>query len=344
MSMMSLYRPLSRRELFQWTVRIYVRHWPQWFALAALGVVPALLIGVVLAYLLPMPLFDEALLEQFLAPLESGSIPDDPALQQAMTAQLFSNSLVMLAQLVGQVLTQIVIMGTIVGGGGAVMAAAAYREEAVSVRAAVQRLVERAKLLFTGHVIVAVLLIVLLVSSMIGLMICVGIIGLGFSVYVYLAWVPLLAPFLALGEGKLSDLLRQTWTAGKAQVWLILSMVVTMLGARFVLAFPFEMLAGMLVPDSIIGTLIISMLVEVLVLPFGAIFFTLIYEEQQASKQADLTPGLPGLEPDHPPAAVEHGPILTPADLPNIVGISMVSLALLFGFYLLLSVQLMFAL
>jgi hypothetical protein len=335
MTLMTLFRPLTPREMARWTLRIYAQYWPQWLLLAALTLLPLLMLNTALLNVLPQPEFDPVLLEEFLAPMESGELPD-PAQQNAVMDQLVDNSVLMMAQLVVQILSQLIMLGVIAGGVGAVMTAAAYRGEPVSLGAGLAALRDRAATLLAGHALVGGALIVLVIVSMLGLLLCVGALGLGFAVYMYLAWVPLMPAALTLEDGTLNPLMRRAWQFGKQRVWLLFSAVIVLFGLRFVLAIPFEIVLSLAGDTSLIGTQIATLVVEALTLPLGVIFYTLVYEDTRARlNPAPADDDLPGDMPPVSPESAARMPLLTSADLPNIVGVSMVALMLLGLMYVL---------
>ncbi len=332
MSLMSLFRPLTPREMIRWTVRVYGRYFPQWIMLGLLAVMPLVLINLALAVILPQPSFDPDLLAQLMGPLESGRIPANPALAQAALDDLLRNSILMLQQVALQLFIQIVVSGVIAGGIGAVMASAAYQGGVVSLAAALRTIGPRLRALLGGHLLAGLVLIALLVGSIVGAMFCIGILGLGITIYIYLAWVPLLAPVLALEEGTLSGRLRRAWSFGKQRVWLIFAMMLALYALRFLLSVPLDFLAMLVAPQSLALAQVVAVIVEVLVLPPGVIYFTVLYQDLRG-RYEQLA-----LEPDiaERPAAE---PILSAADLPGLFGVSMTALALLFALYLFLMLR-----
>ncbi len=327
MSLMSLFRPLTPREMVDWTVHLYARYFPQWMVLGLLAVAPLVLINLALASLLPQPSFDAAVLEQLMESLESGQMPGDPALAQAALDDLLHNSMLMLQQVAIQLFVQILVVGIIGGGIGALMTSAAYQGGAVSLAAALQGIGPRLRALGLGHLLAGLVLIALLVGSILGAAFCVGILGLGLTIYVYIAWVPLLAPTLALEDGTLKGRLRRAWSFGKRRVWLIFSITLGLYALRFLLGIPLDLLAALLAPESAVAAQIMTMLVEVLVLPLGVIYFTILYQDVRG-RQEQIALEVEGAERP----ATE--PILSAADLPGVFGVSMTALALLFALYM----------
>lgn len=332
MSLMSLFRPLTPREMIRWAVRLYFQYFPQWLVLGLLAVAPLVLINLALAAILPQPSFDPAALEQIMGSLESGQMPGDAALLQSTMDNLLQNSLLMLQQVVVQLFIQIVVLGVIGGGIGALMASAAYQGGAVSLAAALGRIGSRLRALGAGHLLAGLVLIAMLVGSILGAMFCVGVLGLGLTIYTYLAWVPLLAPALALEDGTLSGRLRRAWSFGKQRIWLIFAMTLALYALRFLLSVPLDFLAILLAPDSLVLAQIMTMVVEVLVLPLGVIYFTILYHDLRG-RQEQIALELAGEE--RPVAE----PILSAADLPGVFGVSMTALALLFALYMFLMLR-----
>lgn len=340
MTLMSLFRPLTPREMLQWTARIYGRYFAQWMLLGVLAVVPLVIVNLGIAAVLPEPSFDPELFDQFLAPLENGEMLNNPALQQELMDDMLGNSLLILQQVIAQLVAQIVILGTLAGGIGSVMAAAAYRGDSVSVGEALQVFTKRVSALFTVHAIAGFILVGLLLASILGTVICIGVLGMGLTIYVYLGLVPLVAPVLALEDGDWRQLMRRAWTFGKQRVWLLFGATVALYALRLLLAFPLDLMQAVFVPESLLVAQIIAVLVELLVLPLSVIFFTLVYEdtrhrqENTASDSLDDIAAASFVQP-------ARRPLLTTADLPNIVGISMLSLGLLFGFYMIVTLRTM---
>ncbi|MBN2472801.1 MAG: hypothetical protein JXN59_18905 [Anaerolineae bacterium] len=338
MTLMSLFRPLTPRELLQWTFRIYASDFTRWLLLALLAVVPLVIVNYAVAAVLPQPSFDPELLDQFLAPLESGEMLSNPALQQELMDDMLQNSLLMLQLLAIQLLAQIIILGTIAGGAGAVMASAAYQGEPVDLGAGLHALGQRIGALLSGHAIAGGILLALLVVSILGTAVCIGVLGMGLTIFVYLALIPLAAPALALEEGNASRLLRRAWNFGKRQVWVIFGITVALYALRLLLAFPLEIIQGLVAPESLLVTQAITILVEVLVLPVGVIFFTLLYEDSRGRQEAAEMEA-PDLAEEGEQRPARRQPLLTTADLPHLVGISMISLGLLFGFYIVIMLR-----
>lgn len=340
MTLMSLFRPLTPREMLRWTARIYSRYFGQWMVLGVLAVVPLVIVNLGIAAVLPEPSFDPELFDQFLAPLESGEMLNNPALQQDLMDDMLANSLLILQQVIAQLVAQIVILGTLAGGIGSVMAATAYRGDPVSVGDAIQVFTRRINALFTGHVIAGFVLVGLLLVSILGTVICIGVLGMGLTIYVYLGLVPLVAPVLVLEDGDWRHLMRRAWTFGKQRVWLLFGMTIVLYTLRLLLAFPLDVLQSVFVPNSLVVAQIITVLVELLVLPVGVIFFTLVYEDTR-SRQEVADAEAPAASPAGAMQPPVRQPLLSTADLPNIVGISMLSLGLLFGFYFVITLRTM---
>lgn len=337
MTLMSLFRPLTPRELVQWTARIYTRYIAQWLLLGLLAVIPLVVVNYVVVSAMPEPSFDPELMDQLLAPLENGQMLNNPALQQELMDDMLQNSLLILQQVIFQLLAQIVILGTIAGGAGSVMAAAAYRGEPVTLGGGLQVLNKRFGALFSGHALAGGLLVLLLVGSILGTLICIGVLGLGLSIYVYLGLIPLAAPVLALEDGDARRLLRRAWTFGKQRVWLIFGMTAALYALRILLAFPFDLIQALVAPESLLVAQITTVIVELLVLPVGVIFFTLLYEDtrgRQAAAEAEALELAGGIGQ---PAT--RRPLISTADLPNIVGIAMLSMGLMFGFYMVFALR-----
>ncbi|GAB4572887.1 MAG: hypothetical protein Kow0077_13540 [Anaerolineae bacterium] len=337
MTLMSLFRPLTPREMVRWTFQTYARHFSQWLLIGLLAVVPLVAVNLILAQVLPQPAFDAALLEQFLAPLERGEMLNNPALQQQLMDDLIQNSLILLVTVLAQLLAQIVIIGTVAGGAGAVMTAAAYRDEPVSAGEGLQALQTRFSQLAGGHILAGLLLIGLMTASILGTMICIGFFGMGLTIYVYLALVPLAAPALALGKGDISTALREAWQFGKQRVWLIFWATLGLYGLRTLVGLPLDALQMLLAPDSLLAAQVIGVVVELLILPVGVIFFTLLYEDTRGQAATPLVDDLNGISP----AAVGPAPLLSMADLPNIMGIAMLSVGALLALYLVTALQAM---
>lgn len=337
MTLMSLFRPLTPRELLQWTLRIYASNVTRWLLLGLLAVVPLVVLNYALIALLPQPSFDADLLEQFLAPLESGQMMNNPALQQQVMDDMLQNSLLMLQQVIIQLMAQIIILGTVAGGAGAVMASAAYRGEPVNLGEGLQLLGRRFAALFSGHAIAGGILLLLLVGSILGSVVCIGVLGMGLTIFVYLGLIPLAAPALALEEGNAGPLLRRAWAFGKQRVWIIFGVTVGLYALRILLAFPLDLIQALVAPDSLLVTQVTTVIVELLVLPVGVIFFTLLYEDARGRQEAAA------LDAPEPHGAADRPaprqPLLTTADLPHVVGISMLSLGLLFGFYMVIMLR-----
>ncbi len=348
MSLMSLFRPLTPAELVQWTLRIYVRHWPWWVALAAVAVLPPTLLSTAVTASLPEAV-DPALLDQWLQPLDpldpNGPFAD-PATQaqlQQMMGQLVQNSLVMLGVAALTVLSQAVVLG----GPGAVVAAACFHDQPITLGQAVRQAIgERGGALLGGHLAVGALLVALLLVSAMGIVLCVGLLGLGLLAYAFLAWVPLLAPVLALERGPLPALLMRAWHFGKRRVWLLLAAVAALWVLRLALSIPLDLVGGLLVglvaQDPAAAMLVVGQVifiaVQALVLPLGAIFYTLLYEDSKL-RFDPLRAGLDApftVEVDAP-----RQPFLTTADLPNIIGVSLVGLGMLFGLYMLAAIMML---
>ncbi len=84
-----------------------------------------------------------------------------------------------------------------------------------------------------------------------------------------------------------------------------------------------------------IAAQILTIVVEAITLPLGAIFYTLLYEDTRSQLEMPEEESETATRP--PSMAVE--PIITPADVPNIVGISFVAIGLFFALYLLAFLQ-----
>ena len=325
MSLMSLFRPLTPAELVQWTLRIYARHWRQWILLAALTVIPLLIANEAITRLVPVPDVDPAVLDALFSSLEQGTTPG-AGLSDADMRAVLASSTASLEQVMLTLLAQVVIVGVIAGGAGAVLTSAAYHGEETSLGQALRvGLVERGVLLLRGHLTLGGLLLMLFLASVIGLTLCVGVLGFGLTVYLYLAWVPLLAPVLALGDGSFGELTRQAWRFGKLRVWLLFAAVVTLLVLRLLLGIPVSLIAG-LAGGSAPVALALSMVAEMLLLPLGVILYTLVYEDTRSRLDGATAPQpLAGADPT---AARPREPFLSAADMPNVVGISLAALGL----------------
>ena len=336
MSLMSLFRPMTPAELVQWTLRIYARHWRQWLLLAALTVIPLLIANEAIVRLVPIPDVDPAVINSLFSSLEQGATPGAGLSDEDMR-QVLASSMGSLEQAMLLALARVVIVGVIAGGAGAVLTSAAYHGEATSLGQALRvGLVERGGLLLRGHLTLGGLVLMMFLASVVGLTLCVGVLGLGLTVYLYLAWVPLLAPVLALGDGSFGDLTRQAWRFGKLRVWLLFAAVITLLVLPLLLGIPFNLIASLAGgADPVI--LMLSIVAEVLILPLGVIFYTLVYEDTRARLDGAAAPLAPaGLDAA---AARPREPFLSAADVPNVVGVSMAALGLAVVFYLLVFFQ-----
>ena len=325
MSLMSLFRPLTPAELVQWTLRIYARHWRQWILLAALTVLPLLIANEAIARLVPVPEVDPAILNSLFSSLEQGTTPGAGLSDEDMR-QVLASSMGSLEQAMLLALARVVIVGVIAGGAGAVLTSAVYHGEAISLGQALRvGLVERGGLLLRGHLTLGGLVLMMFLASVIGLTLCVGVLGLGLTVYLYLAWVPLLAPVLALGEGSFGELTRQAWRFGKLRVWLLFAAVITLLVLPLLLGIPFNLIAS-LAGGSDPVNLALALVAEMLILPLGVIFYTLVYEDTRARLDTAAPPQVPaGLDGDAPRP---REPFLSAADMPNVVGVSLAALGL----------------
>ncbi len=350
MTLMSLTRTLTPRDLARWTARLYLQHWPRWMALALIALIPLLAVNQVFEAVLPQPAFDETLLQQFMAPLERGGPFDiDPVLQEQVMAMLLNNSLLLITQMVLMLLSQVIIVGVVAGGAGAIMASAAFHGRPVSLREGLRGVAGRAGPLLGGNLAAGLLLSALLVGSLMLMLLCVGVIGLSLAVYVYLALVPLLPAALVLERGTTGQGMRGAWHAGKINIWVLLFTVASLFAARAILSMLLSLLlsalagftgasAGLLTAASLLGGLI----VEALVMPIGVIFFTLLYVNTRPAAPALSDPGLAGLEPEGAPAAARpaNPPLFTAADLPNVIGVSLTALGMLLVLYMIFTAQL----
>lgn len=338
MSLLSLSHSLTPAEMVQWTIRIYTRYLPQWIMLTLLALIVPLALGAVAVSM--QSDIDPALLDRLRQPLDP-TAPDsplnDPAFLQQMT-DFFIRQGVM-ALLLGAV--SILMQQVVLGGAGAVLASAAFHGRSASLGEALRVLGERAGALLTGHLIVIGLLIALLLISSLGLLICVGVLGLALLPYLYLAGVPLLAPVLALERGPLSTLLRRAWQFGKRRVWLLLAAVVVLAVWAFVVEFVVGLVGGLFLGPVLNGTgtaavlagQVLTFISAVVVLPPGAIFYTLLYEDSRMRFAPQVVEeALPMEEP-----------LLAAADVPNMIGVAVVAGSVLVGMYFVLMVLGMFA-
>ncbi len=332
MTLMSLFRPLTPAELANWTLRIYLRYWPRWMALALLAVIPLALVNLGITAAVPQPELDPAALEALLNSMQDNPLPGGAVLPNNLLEQVVNSSVATLEQAVLSLMAQLIIAGVIAGGAGAVMAAAAYNGAEPDLGQALRTgLLERGRLLLRGHLLVGGLLMVMVVASLLGMLVCIGLIGMGITVYLYVGWVPLLAPALALEDGGYPLLVRRAWRFGKLRIWLLFGAVIALLALRYGVAIPIGLLAGALIPDPALAALIVAVASEALVLPLGVIFFTVVFLDTRARLDGRVPPGQPAEESGL--AMVE--PFLSAADMPNLVGVAMASLGLMVAAYFL---------
>jgi len=332
MTMMSLFRPLTPAELANWTLRIYLRYWPRWIALALLAVIPLALVNLAITAAIPQPELDPAAVEALLESMQDNPLPGGAVLPNNLLEQVVGSSIAALEQAVLSLMAQLILVGVIAGGAGAVMVAAAYNGAEPRFGQALRTgLLERGPVLLRGHLLVGGLLLVMVVASLLGMLVCIGLIGMGLTVYLYVSWVPLLAPVLALEDGAYPLLARRAWRFGKLRVWLLFGAVVTLLALRYVAAIPIGLVAGALIPDPLLAAQIVAVLSEALVLPLGLIFFTVVFLDTRARLDGHVPPGQ--MTEEAGLATVE--PFLTAADMPNLVGVSMAALTLMIAAYFL---------
>lgn len=336
MTLIDLYQPATPVELFQTALGIYRRYWQLWLALALLALVPPLLIQS-LATSAQADIIDGALFEDVMGYFERGDMPPD-ALISDLTGQFVSSSLIAF----GLTALTLIVQAVVLGGAGAVMTRDAYRGQAVALGPALQQaLGARVTALVGGHLIVGLALLMLLFASGLTLLLCVGIVGLGFAVYMYVAWFPLLAPALVLERGPLSALVLRAWHFGKQRVWQLFRAVVGFLAARLVLGFVLGaavgLVAGLLSPDLVDPlSLLVGLVTAVLVAPLEVIYYTLLYEDTRARAVAGLA-----VAPDpEAPVSAPEAPFFTAADLPNIFGVGMLALGGLVFVYCVLTLVL----
>ncbi len=341
MSLMSLFRPLTPREMAGWTIRIYRQYWPRWIGLAAMAVLPPLALNLALSASQTETL-DPALLDEVMRSLEQGLMPDEATLQ-ALTQGLVR----LIAITLGMLAVTLLFQAVLLSGAGAVLASGAYHGQAVALADGLRAaLGERFAALVGGHAAVGGVLVGLLIASFLTITLCVGIFGLGVTAYVYLAWFPLLAPVLVLERGRVGVLMQRAWYFGKKRIWLLFGAVAAFLLVRFAALIAAALLSGLvgLILPAGAATWADALLFaagQVIVMPLEAIFYTLLYEDTCSRfDPALLSPAARGPEPSAagagPEATAPAEPFLTAADLPNLVMVSMAALSLLFLLSLLL--------
>ncbi len=346
MTLMSLYRPQTPREMALWTVRIYARHWTLWIVLAAIAILPVQALSLAAAPA-QTAMLDLESMNELVQSLQDGTLPDEAALEalQALAGPMVGVFLLTL----GLGLVALLMQAVILGGAGAVMASRAYRGEDVSLgQALTVALGERLVPLLGGHLAVSVVIAGLLIASALTVLMCVGVLGLGVTAFVYLAWFPLLAPLLVLERGPLNILLQRAWYFGKKRVFQLFGAVVVFLVLRFVALTAAGLLAsilGLLLPESVtlLAEVVFGAVALVLVAPPEAIFYTLMLYDARQRLAAESAGGeaLSMVEPAGlagPDTVVRPPPepFLTAADLPNLVTVTLMTLGLVFVLFLLL--------
>lgn len=316
--------PLSTADLIRWTLRIYLRHLPSWLALAALTLIPLAVFNVVVD-LWQAGLVDwERLNAAFAIPPQQSALLDPALLLQFIQLSI--------SEIGAQLIVQLV-QGVILGGVGAVLAATAFRGQTVSLLAGGRvALGERLTALVAGHGVALGALIALIIASAFGMLFCVGVLGFGAAAYMYLAWVPLMAPVMALERGPLARLLARAWYFGKKRVWVIFAAFLALWALGFCLSLPVgwivDVLLGLLPSSDLLrvtGVQASVVIVQGMTLPLGAIFYTLLYED--ARLRLDMPGGAAGDVADPPEGAI------TAADLPNLMGVALLALGLLFALF-----------
>lgn len=349
MTLMSLYRPQTPREMALRAVQIYARHWRLWIALAALAVLPvqALSLAAAPAQADMLQAMDD--LARSLGPdaLEAGALADEALLQDL---QALGNQAVGVFTLtLGLGLLGLMIQAVVLGGAGALMTVRADRGEHVSLGQALTTALGRRLVpllgghLVVGTVIVGLLITILLISgvllsSPLFALICLSVFALGIVAYIYLAWFPLLAPLLVLEHGPLSVLLQRAWYFGKKRVFQVFTAVTVFLLLRFAALTVAGMLAaflGIFLPEGTVLALglILDVLVLVLIAPLEAVFYTLLLLDarQQLLPEADAeSPFAASTAPGAETVAPPPEPFLTAADLPNVLTVAFVTLGLVF--------------
>ncbi|MBN1965349.1 MAG: hypothetical protein JW910_11940 [Anaerolineae bacterium] len=328
MTLMDLYRPATPGELFQSALRIYRQYWQVWIVLALIALVPPALLSSLVS-MSQTDLIDQQQLDEAFNYFEQGQMPPE-ALVNDLSGQFVRSGVISYAITGLTVIFQAVVLG----GTGAILALNAYRGQAVSLGAALSgALGERLVPLVGGHLLVGLVLTLLLFASGLTLLLCVGIVGIGFTIFFYVAWFPLLAPALALERGPLSAVVLRAWHFGKKRVWVLFSAVAGFLIARVALVFLIglvaDLLASLIAPDLIDPlTVIVSVLGSALIAPLEVITYALLYEDsrqQLGGAQASRT------APSVVSAPAE--PFLTAADLPNVVGVGLLALVGIFALY-----------
>ena len=189
-------------------------------------------------------------------------------------------------------------------GGGAILTARILDRQPVSLVALLRPILRRAGL-FVGGNLLAGLLVEVIIRATIKFMalspapLILNLLAYGFVLYVIVVWFPPLNPVLALERGGLFRLLRRAWSLGRKRFKVNLGLMILMLAVPFMATAPITAIQNKVLasplgygpegwgyrPDYwpwLTFFMLLSLLVQSVVVPCGAILNTLLYFEARA--------------------------------------------------------------